>query len=49
MAKNKLVVVEYASSHSYHNSKTYPSIVELSQTCNDVQFLVVMGDEPDKS
>ncbi|XP_074273463.1 thioredoxin-like protein CDSP32, chloroplastic [Silene latifolia] len=44
-AKNKLVVVEYAASHSQHSSKIYPFMVELSRTCNDVEFLLIMGDE----
>ncbi|KAE8731406.1 Thioredoxin-like protein CDSP32 [Hibiscus syriacus] len=48
-AKNKLVVVEFAASHSYHSSKIYPFMVELSRTCNDVEFILVMGDESDKT
>ncbi|KAL5994169.1 Thioredoxin-like protein cdsp32, chloroplastic [Asimina triloba] len=44
-AKNKLVVVEFAASHSYHSRKIYPSMVDLSRTCSDVEFLLVMGDE----
>ena len=48
-AKNKLVVVEYAASHSYHSRKIYPFMVDLSKTCNDVEFLLVMGDESDKT
>ncbi|KAF3970771.1 hypothetical protein CMV_005573 [Castanea mollissima] len=49
MAKNKLVVVEYAASHSYHSKKIYPFMVDLSRTCNDVDFLLVMGDESEKT
>ncbi|XP_059633733.1 thioredoxin-like protein CDSP32, chloroplastic [Cornus florida] len=49
MAKNKLVVVEYAASHSFHSSKIYPFMVDLSRTCSDVEFLLVMGDESDKT
>ncbi|PIA56731.1 hypothetical protein AQUCO_00700823v1 [Aquilegia coerulea] len=49
MAKNKLVVVEYAGSRSYHSKKIYPFMVDLSKTCNDVEFLLVMGDESDKT
>ncbi|XP_021902793.1 thioredoxin-like protein CDSP32, chloroplastic [Carica papaya] len=49
MAKNKLVVVEYAASHSYHSSQIYPFMVELSRTCSDVEFLLVMGDESEKT
>lgn len=49
LAKNKLVVVEYAASHSYHSSKIYPFMVDLSKTCNDVEFLLVMGDESEKT
>jgi len=48
-AKNKLVVVEYAASHSYHSSQIYPFMVELSRTCNDVDFLLVMADESEKT
>lgn len=49
MAKNKLVVVEYAASHSDHSRKIYPFMVDLSRTCNDVDFLLVMGDESEKT
>ncbi|KAF2297985.1 hypothetical protein GH714_006848 [Hevea brasiliensis] len=48
-AKNRLVVVEYAASHSTHSSKIYPFMVQLSRTCNDVDFLLVMGDESEKT
>lgn len=44
-AKNKLVVVEYAASHSPNSRKIYPSMVELSLTCQDAVFILVMGDE----
>lgn len=44
-AKNKLVVVEYAALTSKQSSKIYPFMVNLSRTCNDVVFLLVMGDE----
>ncbi|XP_043708785.1 thioredoxin-like protein CDSP32, chloroplastic isoform X2 [Telopea speciosissima] len=49
IARNKLVVVEYAASHSFHSSKIYPFMVDLSRTCNDVEFLLVMGDESEKT
>lgn len=49
MAKNKLVVVEYAASHSANSNKIYPFMVELSRTCNDVEFLLVIGDESEKT
>uniref|UniRef100_A0A5B7BE72 Thioredoxin domain-containing protein n=1 Tax=Davidia involucrata TaxID=16924 RepID=A0A5B7BE72_DAVIN len=49
MAKNKLVVVEYAASHSIRSSKIYPFMVDLSRTCSDVEFLLVMGDESEKT
>ncbi|KAJ4966425.1 hypothetical protein NE237_018274 [Protea cynaroides] len=49
MASNKLVVVEYAASHSRKSSKIYPFMVDLSRTCNDVEFLLVMGDESEKT
>ncbi|KAJ1425106.1 Thioredoxin-like superfamily [Sesbania bispinosa] len=48
-AKDKLVVVEYATSDSSESSEIYPFLVELSRTCNDVEFLLVMGDESDKT
>ncbi|KAL9225745.1 hypothetical protein vseg_001635 [Gypsophila vaccaria] len=46
-AKDKLVVVEYAASHSQNSKKIYPFMVELSRTCNDVEFVLIMGDESD--
>ncbi|KAK2660798.1 hypothetical protein Ddye_007331 [Dipteronia dyeriana] len=49
LAKNKLVVVEYAASHSARSSKIYPFMVDLSRQCNDVEFLLVMGDESEKT
>ncbi|KAF5205862.1 thioredoxin-like protein CDSP32 protein [Thalictrum thalictroides] len=49
MAKNKLVVVEYAGSRSSHSKRIYPFMVDLSRTCNDVEFILVMGDESDKT
>ncbi|CAI9301974.1 unnamed protein product [Lactuca saligna] len=48
-AKQKLVVVEYAASHSKESSKMYPFMVNLSKTCSDVVFLLVMGDESDET
>ncbi|CAI9786517.1 unnamed protein product [Fraxinus pennsylvanica] len=48
-AKDRLVVVEYAASHSFQSSKIYPFMVDLSRTCNDVDFLLVMGDENEKT
>ncbi|CAH8386282.1 unnamed protein product [Eruca vesicaria subsp. sativa] len=48
-AKNKLVVVEFATSKSDQSNKIYPFMVELSRTCNDVDFLLVMGDESEKT
>ncbi|OWM80951.1 thioredoxin-like protein CDSP32, chloroplastic [Punica granatum] len=46
-AKNRLVVVEYAASDSSESSQMYPFMVELSRSCSDVDFLLVMGDESD--
>ncbi|KAI3757236.1 hypothetical protein L6452_04770 [Arctium lappa] len=46
-AKQKLVVVEFAARHSKQSSKMYPFMVDLSRTCNDVVFLLVLGDESD--
>lgn len=48
-AKNKLVVVEFAASNSLQSSKIYPFMVDLSRTCSDVEFLLVMGDESEKT
>ncbi|KDP36873.1 hypothetical protein JCGZ_08164 [Jatropha curcas] len=48
-AKNRLVVVEFAASNSFESSKIYPFMVDLSRTCNDVDFLLVMGDESEKT
>ncbi|XP_027330045.1 thioredoxin-like protein CDSP32, chloroplastic [Abrus precatorius] len=49
MAKNKLVVVEYAASDSLESSQIYPFMVELSRSCSDVEFILVMGDESEKT
>lgn len=48
-AKDKLVVVEFAARDSINSKKIYPFLVDLSRTCNDVVFLLVMGDESDKT
>ncbi|KAE9617265.1 hypothetical protein Lal_00034788 [Lupinus albus] len=48
-AKNKLVVVEYASRNSEESSNIYPFMVNLSRSCNDVEFILVMGDESEKT
>ncbi|XP_031261335.1 thioredoxin-like protein CDSP32, chloroplastic [Pistacia vera] len=48
-AKNKLVVVEYAATRSDESSKIYPFMVNLSKQCSDVEFLLVMGDESEKT
>lgn len=47
-AKQKLVVVEFAASTSKQSSEMYPFMVNLSKTCNDVVFLLVLGDESDE-
>ncbi|CAL5062813.1 unnamed protein product [Urochloa decumbens] len=44
-AKDRLVVVEFAASDSESSSEIYPAMVQLSRTCGDVDFLLVMGDE----
>jgi len=44
-AKNRLVVVEFAASDSESSSQIYPTMVQLSRTCGDVDFLLVMSDE----
>jgi hypothetical protein len=46
-AKSKLVVVEYAASHSEKSKKIYPAMVDLSIACQDVVFLLILGDETD--
>lgn len=48
-AKDRLVVVEYACRDSDESSQIYPFMVDLSRTCNDVEFLLVMGDESEKT
>ncbi|KAK7283764.1 hypothetical protein RIF29_13510 [Crotalaria pallida] len=48
-AKNKLVVVEYASRTDEESSNIYPFMVSLSKSCNDVEFILVMEDESDKT
>lgn len=48
-AKDRLVVVEYASRTSYESSKIYPFMVELSRSCSDVDFILVMSDESEKT
>lgn len=48
-AKNRLVVVEYAARDSESSSKIYPFMVDLSRNCNDVDFLLVMGDESEET
>ncbi|KAB1203607.1 Thioredoxin-like protein CDSP32, chloroplastic [Morella rubra] len=49
VAKNKLVVVEYEARQSKQSSKIYPFMVDLSRTCSDVEFLLVIGDESEKT
>ena len=44
-AESRLVVVEYAAIHSENSKKIYPAMVDLSQTCKDTVFLLVLGDE----
>nr|GLL37084.1 thioredoxin-like protein CDSP32, chloroplastic [Ipomoea trifida] len=48
-AGNRLVVVEFAASTNEQSSNIYPFMVNLSRTCNDVDFLLVMGDESEKT
>ncbi|KAA0064851.1 hypothetical protein IC582_006093 [Cucumis melo] len=48
-AKSKLVVVEYAASDSEQSSQMYPFMVSLSRSCSDVEFILVMGDESEKT
>ncbi|KAJ0967894.1 hypothetical protein J5N97_024811 [Dioscorea zingiberensis] len=48
-AKNRLVVVEYAASYSPNSQRIYPFMVELSRSCGDVDFLLVMGDESEET
>lgn len=44
-AKNKLVVVEFAARDSAQSRQIYPTMVDLSRKCGDVEFILVMGDE----
>eukprot|EP00252_Welwitschia_mirabilis_P022330 TRINITY_DN600_c0_g1_i1.p1 TRINITY_DN600_c0_g1~~TRINITY_DN600_c0_g1_i1.p1 ORF type:complete len:307 (+),score=42.76 TRINITY_DN600_c0_g1_i1:345-1265(+) len=48
-AENRLVVVEYAASHSQHSKRIYPFMVQLSRSCPDVKFVLVIGDESEKT
>jgi len=48
-AKKKLVVVEYAASHSKKSRTIYPAMVELSRTSQNAVFLLVMGDETEET
>lgn len=48
-ANNRLVVVEYAGKDSERSKNIYPFMVNLSKTCNDVDFLLVIGDETEKT
>eukprot|EP00850_Spirogloea_muscicola_P014774 SM000108S14218 [mRNA] locus=s108:397422:399998:+ [translate_table: standard] len=48
-AKNRLVVVEYGASHSVNSAKIYPTMVEMSRKMQDVNFVLVMGDESDET
>ncbi len=48
-AKNRLVVVEFAASDSDQSRQIYPFMVDLSRQCNDVEFILVMGDESEKT
>ncbi|KAI3859818.1 hypothetical protein MKW92_048344 [Papaver armeniacum] len=45
-ARDKLVV---AASYSKHNHKIYPFMADLSKRCNDAEFVLVMGDESEKT
>lgn len=42
-------MVEYAASHSVNSRQIYPFMVDLSRTCSDVNFILVMGDESEKT
>lgn len=48
-AKNRLVVVEFAASDSDQSRQIYPFMVDLSRQCSDVEFILVMGDESEKT
>lgn len=43
------MVVEFATSDSDQSSQIYPFMVELSRACNDVEFILVMGDESEST
>lgn len=48
-SKDRLVVVEYAGKDSERSKNIYPFMVNLSKTCNDVDFLLVIGDETENT
>ncbi|CAO2833773.1 unnamed protein product [Amaranthus hypochondriacus] len=48
-AQNKLVVVEFATSDNDNSRQIYPFMVELSRSCNDVEFILVLGDESEST
>ncbi|CAL1355475.1 unnamed protein product [Linum trigynum] len=48
-AKEKLVVVEWAATKNEESKQIYPFLVDLSRTCNDVVFLLVLEDESEKT
>ncbi|XP_002964645.2 thioredoxin-like protein CDSP32, chloroplastic [Selaginella moellendorffii] len=48
-AGEKLVVVEYAESHSVNSKRIYPAMVELSRTCPDVVFRLILADESEET
>ncbi|RZC63677.1 hypothetical protein C5167_025417 [Papaver somniferum] len=48
-AKNKLVVVLFTATHSNYSREIYRLMVDLSRTCNNVVFVLVMVDESDKT
>lgn len=48
-AGKKLVVVEYAASHSRRSALIYPAMVDLSRRTKDAVFILVMGDESEEA
>ena len=49
LAENKLVVLEYATSHNYYNKRIYLFMADLSRIFLEVRFILVTGDESMKT
>ncbi|KAI3866299.1 hypothetical protein MKW98_007954 [Papaver atlanticum] len=47
--KNKLVIVIFMVTHSKHSHTLFPLMVDLSRRYTSIEFVLVMGDESDKT